>query len=321
VKAALDKALAASRGTPRFIEIVRDFHLKDQGEALLDAALANVADPLANEGLKLVLAEPDSGKLLDAALAGSQAEKLVTLLGTSSDRRTIHALSVLATRSNNPLPRRSAAVQALARTQTGAETILQLARNNQLPADLRGVATTALNLVQYPSLKADIAALFPAPAALGGQPLPPIAELMKIKGDAVHGKALFERAESSCVTCHRVNDKGVDFAPALSEIGSKLPKEAIYDAIINPNASISMGFETTQLQTKDGTVAIGIVRSETNDELVLALPGGAANKFGKREIAQREKLPTSMMPSGLNQALSQQDLVDLVEYLASLKKP
>ena len=321
VKAALDKALAAARGTPRFIEIVRDFHLKDQGQAVLDAALANVADPLANEGLKLVLAEPDSGQLLDAALAGPQADKLVTLLGTSSNQRTIHALSVLATRPGNPLPRRTAAVQALARTQTGAEAILQLARNNQLPSDVKGIATIALNLVQYPSLKADIAALFPAPAALGGQTLPPIAELVKIKGDAAHGKALFERAESSCVTCHRVNDKGVDFAPALSEIGSKLPKEAIYDAIINPNASISMGFETTQLQTKDGTLAIGIVRSETNDELVLALPGGATNKFNKHEIAKREKLPTSMMPSGLNQALSQQDLVDLVEYLASLKKP
>ncbi|HSI14592.1 MAG TPA: c-type cytochrome, partial [Chthoniobacter sp.] len=235
-------------------------------------------------------------------------------------QRTIRALQTIATKAENPLPRRSAAIQALARSQTGAETILQLARNNELPADLKSVATTALNLVQYPSLKADIAQLFPAPAALGGQPLAPIAELVKLKGDAAHGKALFERAESSCVTCHRVNDKGVDFAPALSEIGSKLPKEAIFDAIINPNASISMGFETTQLQAKDGTVAIGIVRSETNEDVVLALPGGATNKFTKREIAKREKLATSMMPSGLNQALSQQDLVDLVEYLASLKK-
>ncbi|MEZ0258045.1 MAG: PVC-type heme-binding CxxCH protein [Chthoniobacter sp.] len=320
VKTALEKSLATSRGTPRFIEIVRDFHLKDQGQAVLDAALANVTDPMANEGLNLVLAQPDSGKLLDAALAGPQADKLVTLLGTSSNQRTIRALQTIATKAENPLPRRSAAIQALARSQTGAETILQLARNNELPADLKSVATTALNLVQYPSLKADIAQLFPAPAALGGQPLAPIAELVKLKGDAAHGKALFERAESSCVTCHRVNDKGVDFAPALSEIGSKLPKEAIFDAIINPNASISMGFETTQLQAKDGTVAIGIVRSETNEDVVLALPGGATNKFTKREIAKREKLATSMMPSGLNQALSQQDLVDLVEYLASLKK-
>ena len=155
---------------------------------------------------------------------------------------------------------------------------------------------------------------------MGGKSLPPISELAKIKGDARHGKELFERPESSCITCHRINDKGVDFAPALSEIGTKLPKEAIFESIIDPNAAISMGFETTQLETKDGTVAMGIVRSETNDELVLVLPGGATNKFDKKQIVKREKLKTSMMPSGLNQALSQQDLIDLVEYLASLKK-
>ena len=116
-----------------------------------------------------------------------------------------------------------------------------------------------------------------------------------------------------------MNDIGVDFAPALSEVGSKLPKEAIFDAIINPNAGISMGFETTQLETKDGG-ATGIVRSETADELVLALPAGATVKIARNQITKREKLTTSMMPSGLIQALSQQDLVDLVEYLASLKK-
>jgi putative heme-binding domain-containing protein len=321
IKSALTKALAASRGTPRFIEIVRDFHIKGEGEALLDIATAHPTDPLANDALMLVLADPDGENILNAALAGPSAEPLVTLLGTSSDKRTIHALTNIASKADAPQPQRAAAVRALARSQTGATAILALARNNQLAADLKGIATTALNMVQYPSLKSEIDTLFPAPAALGGKSLPPIADLLKIKGDAAHGKALFERAESSCITCHRVNDKGVDFAPALSEIGSKLPKEAIYDAIINPNASISMGFETTQLQTKDGTIGLGIVRSETNDELILALPGGATNKFAKRDIVKREKLPTSMMPSGLNQALAQQDLVDLVEYLASLKKP
>ncbi|HZJ15505.1 MAG TPA: hypothetical protein VFD27_10665, partial [Chthoniobacteraceae bacterium] len=68
-----------------------------------------------------------------------------------------------------------------------------------------------------------------------------------------------------------------------------------------------------------GGIGLGIVRSETADELVLALPGGVATKFARNQIAKREKLTTSMMPSGLNQALSQDDLVNLVEYLASLK--
>jgi len=97
-------------------------------------------------------------------------------------------------------------------------------------------------------------------------------------------------------------------------------KEAIYDAIINPNASVTMGFETTQLATKDGGIGMGIVRSETEDELVLALPGGVTTSFRKTDIAKRDKLTTSMMPSGLNQALTQDDLVNLVEYLATLKK-
>ena len=174
--------------------------------------------------------------------------------------------------------------------------------------------------MQYPALKADIDQYFPAPSGLGGKPLPPIAELAKLKGDIAKGRAIFERVESSCVTCHRVDDKGVDFGPGLAEIGTKLPKEAIFDSIINPNTGLSMGFETTQLTFKDGGVGMGIVRSETGDEVVLALPGGVSQKFAKNTIAKRDKLTTSMMPSGLNQALSQEDLVNLVEYLSSLKK-
>jgi putative heme-binding domain-containing protein len=162
--------------------------------------------------------------------------------------------------------------------------------------------------------------LFPAPAALGGKPLPPIAELVKMSGDVNRGRIIAERPESSCVVCHRIGEKGVDFAPALSEIGSKLAKEAIYDAIINPNSGLSMGFETTLLETRDGVTAVGIVRSETADEIVLAMPGGTSNKFARNQITRREKLTTSLMPSGLNQALTQADLTDLVEYLSSLGK-
>ncbi|WP_256199437.1 hypothetical protein [Verrucomicrobium spinosum] len=109
---------------------------------------------------------------------------------------------------------------------------------------------------------------------------------------------------------------GADFGPGLTEIGSKLGKEVIYESIINPNAGVSMGFETWQITLKNGTVAMGIVRSETNDELVLALPGGVANSFNKQQIAERKKLPNTMMPSGLQSMFSQEDLVNLVEYLA-----
>jgi putative heme-binding domain-containing protein len=145
--------------------------------------------------------------------------------------------------------------------------------------------------------------------------------LAKLVGAAPRGKEVFERASSSCIACHRVGDKGVDFGPGLGEIGGKLPREAIFDAILNPNAGISMGFETAEVKLRGGGQATGIVRSDTSEELVLVLPGGSLQKFAKTEVQRVSKLSTSLMPSGLNQALTKEDLVDLVAYLSSLKAP
>jgi putative heme-binding domain-containing protein len=80
-----------------------------------------------------------------------------------------------------------------------------------------------------------------------------------------------------------------------------------------------MGFETSEIRLRSGGLAMGIVRSETQDEVVLVLPGGALQKVARTDVQQIKKLPVSMMPSGLNQALTQQDLVDLVEYLSALR--
>ena len=320
VVAALNGMLEKVKGTAQFVELVKDFGTAGQSAALLETALAIPTDPAAVEAIKMVLNEGDWEKAVNAALAGPKAETLLNLLTASGSGRAKDRIVALLADTQQTPELRKAAVQALARTQAGAETLVKLARDAKLDESLKPAATSALRLVQYAALKADIEQLFPMPAALGGKPLPAIAELVKLKGDVAKGKAIAERVESSCVTCHRIGAVGVDFAPALTEIGSKLPKEAIFDAIINPNAGVTMGFETTQISLKDGGAGMGIVRSETKDELLLVLPGGVTQKFAKNNITKREKLTTSMMPSGLNQALTQDDLVNLVEYLAGLKK-
>jgi putative heme-binding domain-containing protein len=280
----LKRTLDRAKGTAQFVDLVRDFGATGQGPALLDTALGMAGDPAAADAVRLLLKDADVDRILDGALAGPKAEAVINLLATS--QAGVARLSTLATSATAQPETRRDAVKGLARTQAGAEALIKLMKNGQLPPELAATAGSSLRLVQYASLKTDIDQLFPAPAALGGQTLPAISELVKLKGDLAAGRAIFERAESSCITCHRVNDKGVDFGPALSEIGSKLPKEAIYDAIINPNAGLSMGFETTQLATKDGGIGVGIVRSETQDELVLALPGGVTTKYRKSDIAK-----------------------------------
>ena len=88
-----------------------------------------------------------------------------------------------------------------------------------------------------------------------------------MKGDAAHGKDVFKTA--TCVTCHIVNGEGTNFGPELSEIGTKLPKEAIYTSILYPSAGISMGYEGWIISTKDGDDLDGMIASQTADEIVL----------------------------------------------------
>jgi len=71
---------------------------------------------------------------------------------------------------------------------------------------------------------------------------------------------------------------------------------------------------------KNGDEAAGIITSETADEVAVKTPTGISTHYKKADIAKRTKSSLSMMPSGLQQAMSQQDLVDLVEYLSGLKK-
>lgn len=319
VASALKSAMEKAKGTPQFIELARDFGFKGQGAELLTTAVKFAADPLAGEAVRLTLEDPKANEVLSTAFASASANDVINLLGTTATTRGLDRLASLANDPQQKIEIRQASVRALARTQPGAERLVKLAQSGKFPEDLKSTAAGALALVQYANLKDQIAQHFPMPNALGGQPLPPVSELVKIKGDAAKGKAVFERAESSCVTCHKIGDKGADFGPALAEIGGKLPKEALYDAIINPNAGVSMGFETWQFTLKDGGAAMGILRSETAEDAVLALPGGATMKLNKPDIVKRTKLTNSMMPSGLNQSLSKADLIDLVEYLASLK--
>lgn len=319
VKKILTAVLTKTKGKPEFLQLVEAYNLLDKYAEVLDGAIANVKDPGAQPALKFLLAHDESRKLVSAALGTPKAEKVVALLGGSTDKQSVTMLTNVVTNANRPAPVRIAAVKALSLTAGGASVLVGLAESNKLPEDAKSAGRTALAMVQYPGLNERVAKAFPAPQSAGGKSLPPIPQLAKLKGDPAKGKELFARAESSCTLCHRIGTIGVDFAPALTEIGSKLGKDALYEAILSPNAGISMGFETMELKLKNGSSALGIIRSETAEQVILALPGGVTNSFAKSDISTRTKLPISMMPTGLQMMFSQEQLVDLVEYLSSLK--
>jgi putative heme-binding domain-containing protein len=120
-----------------------------------------------------------------------------------------------------------------------------------------------------------------------------------------------------------VKGAGVDFGPNLSEIGSKLPKEGLCEAILAPSAAISFGYEGHQIRLKSGDEVEGIIASQTPDEITLktAGTGGAIlTKYKKSQIVSNKTSKLSIMPEGLQATMTAQDFADLLEYLSSLRK-
>ncbi|MBA3937560.1 MAG: c-type cytochrome [Planctomycetes bacterium] len=316
-RALVEKALVANRGQPAFVEIVEAFAIKDQDAELLKLAVAHAADATGAQALRLVL----TGSGLDPvakvlAAPGQDALAIATALGNANDQRAVALLEPLLADGARDLALRQEAVRALSKYEGGAHVLLDLRKAKKLPVELRALSASVLANAPWDSVRAEVAASQPAPATSDG-PLPPIAELAKKPGDQARGAQVFA---GICVACHQVDGKGVDYGPKLTEIGSKLGKDALFEAVIYPDAGIEFNFETTVLTLKDGNTAIGIVVSDTDQEVALKAIGGIVTKYQTATIAKRTKQKTSSMPTGLQAGMTQQSLVDLIEYLAGLKK-
>lgn len=320
VKAVVLKLLDQVQGTPDFVEIVRDFHIRGQTQKLLEVVAKDPAGPTGAEAMRLALQDSDTNAIR-ASFEGTNAAQVVEALGNTGQRDIVPLLRPLATDLSKPLNVRRLTVQALVKVQEGAAELLALVRSQTLPPDLRLLASSELNAVRWEALKKEAAELLPLPKTQSAQPLPPVAELAKRNGNPHDGALVFRRESVGCYKCHQIKGEGIDFGPNLSEIGTKLAKDAIYESILDPSAGISFGYEAWQLDFKNGDDALGLIVSETAEEVVLKTVGGITTRYKKSDILRRTKQKLSIMPAGLEQTMSTDELVDLVEYLSSLKKP
>ncbi|MFN7139120.1 MAG: c-type cytochrome [Limisphaerales bacterium] len=316
---ALDKLLGQIRGTPDFVRLVKKFNLTGQENELLKIACAHPKGELGVEAIKVLLASADQ-TLLGSALNSLNALVLVEVLGNAKDQRAVPLLLPLLGDSTREIDLRRSAVRALAQTQDGANELINLARTAKLGADLRLTASEVLNRVRWPGIKAEAEQLLPLPRGRNAKALPPIAELTRMAGNASKGEQLYFNEVLGCATCHQVRGRGVEIGPDLSEIGSKLGRDALLESILDPNAGISFGYEAHQIELASGDEAFGLLASETEEEIAIKDLQGIVSRFKKEEIRSRKQLSNSIMPTGLTEGLSAQELVDLVEYLATLRR-
>ena len=141
--------------------------------------------------------------------------------------------------------------------------------------------------------------------------------LQRIKGDAEEGAALF--VKQGCVACHTVDASGPMKGPFMGQIGSIMNREQIAESILKPNASISQGFATVQIELKSGEMYVGFVTAESAEKITINNIAGIATEIKTADIKNRQELEMSMMPEGLANALSYEELASLVTYLEGQK--
>ncbi len=138
-------------------------------------------------------------------------------------------------------------------------------------------------------------------------------------GDAKHGSEVFHRPELACLTCHQVGDQGGKIGPSLDAIGSAQPLDFIIGAVLEPQREVKESFETYRITTKKGEELIGVIVAGNDAETTLRDPTGAEHNVSQADIAKREFIG-SLMPAGLTDNLSPEDLRDLFAYLTQLGK-
>jgi len=138
-------------------------------------------------------------------------------------------------------------------------------------------------------------------------------------GDASRGQEVFYSAKAVCSTCHRVQMRGGQVGPDLSQIGRIRTERDLLESILYPSASLARDFESYTVATKDGESVSGIIQKETPEVIQLAGSTGQPVMIARNTVVSVTPSALSIMPQGLEQALSKDELRDLVAFLRSLK--
>jgi putative heme-binding domain-containing protein len=318
LKQRLDQALNGVKGKQEFVDLAGRYNVRTRNQDLFDLAIRYPDSSLGIESANLLLRSGGSD-LLKRATHNMDEEAVMAALKTLSkagSREAMETMQDIITDRSVDLATRQEAVKMLGTGWMEAEYLLNMVKSGKLSKELEPTAAVALSGTYRKDIRQEALKYLSTVNTTGGKALPSIAVLAKQSGDAAAGKKVFS---SVCATCHQIGQEGARFGPGLSQIGNKLTKEALYISILHPDAGISFGYEGFMFTLKDGSKQVGVIASETEDAIEIVLPGGVKKNYAKSEIASRKTMENSLMPANLQLAMSQQDLINLVEYLYAQK--
>ncbi len=138
-------------------------------------------------------------------------------------------------------------------------------------------------------------------------------------GDVRRGQLVFQGDKAACTTCHAIGYRGGDVGPDLTRIGGVRSERDLLEAVLFPSLSFVRSYEPVVIATTDGKVYSGLLKSETPEDYVLVTGADQVARIPRADVEEIRPGTVSVMPAGLDQQLSTQDLADLVAFLKACK--
>ena len=316
----LNSMLDDFRGTSRFVELVARFKMEDRYPELFELITGDSLQ-LAVDSIQ-TLAEQNQLAMFERWIETDQQPRFDNLMNSIRASGNGQLASMLGSYALDPeqsIERRKSAVLVMGTNYQGCGLLSSWVKEKSLDEDFSPAIASALH--SSPWIKFQELALqhFPLTTGKSKVPIPKMAELKKLKGDIEVGQTVFNK-QGTCSQCHVVKGSGKSIGPDLSEIGSKLTRQAMLESILFPSAGISHNYENWTVLTEAGSLISGMLTSETDNELQIRDKDNILHKINVDEVSSKKKSRLSMMPANLHEQLTPEQLVDLVEYLMSLKK-
>ncbi len=138
---------------------------------------------------------------------------------------------------------------------------------------------------------------------------------LTMAADAERGRAAFRK---HCASCHRVEGYGHEIGPSLAAIKTRGP-ETILVNVLDPNREVNPQYLNYLVLTEDGRTLTGMVASENASSVTLRRAESASDTVQRGEIDQMRSSGLSIMPEGMEEAIDQQALADIIEYLMKVE--
>ncbi|MFM8620300.1 MAG: PVC-type heme-binding CxxCH protein [Opitutaceae bacterium] len=277
--------------------------------ALRSAAIALLGHAPFESGLGAL------GPLLDPRQAPELQLQVVRALERAGDARGAEMLAEAGRWSRYTPQVREAAVAALVSKPAMVKVLFAAIERGAIrPTDISSVRRSQLMKHANADVKAAATRLFQS--LEGGDRIAVYRDhkaLLMEPADAVRGAPVFARA---CSACHSFRGAGGKVGPDLTGMRNQ-PADALLLHILVPNYEVMPAYQAITITTQDGRAISGCVTAETDASLTLRTASGAEETVLRGAVAATAAAGVSLMPDGLEQTMTRQELADLIAHLKS----